>query len=313
MRLGQNPGFCWKLQRDRILRVQLPPFQPAMCLTPELLYGHDPIAATAGLEGAGILAYITGDQLHPPMVDDEKMWRSGSWNSGAVRHVEEAGQLCELRARQRILDIGCGIGGASRVLAKKFGVHVVGTNIAAPQIKTARRLDEEQGVSDSINYILHDCQTPFPPNIGYFDVAWSMNMFYHVENASDVIQHATKVLSEDGRIMIDDWMLTSRATKADRESLQHHFISPHFLVQEQLTDLLAKQRLRVLRWVDLGHIGRTHLAAHFRSAFDSHFRTSIELAYGTLAADSFVASVEHTIALYRQDRLTYVRVVAKQF
>ncbi len=48
--------------------------------------------------------------------------------------------LRELPKGSRILDVGCGIGGSSRILAKYYGFNVTGITISPAQVKRAREL-----------------------------------------------------------------------------------------------------------------------------------------------------------------------------
>ena len=48
--------------------------------------------------------------------------------------------LDKLPKGSRILDVGCGIGGSSRILAKYYGLNVTGITISPAQVKRAREL-----------------------------------------------------------------------------------------------------------------------------------------------------------------------------
>jgi len=48
--------------------------------------------------------------------------------------------LDKLPKGSRILDVGCGIGGSSRILAKYYGFNVTGITISPAQVKRAREL-----------------------------------------------------------------------------------------------------------------------------------------------------------------------------
>ena len=48
--------------------------------------------------------------------------------------------LDKLPKGSRILDVGCGIGGSSRILSKYYGFHVTGITISPAQVKRARDL-----------------------------------------------------------------------------------------------------------------------------------------------------------------------------
>ena len=48
--------------------------------------------------------------------------------------------LDKLPKGSRILDVGCGIGGSSRILAKYYGFNVTGVTISPEQVKRATEL-----------------------------------------------------------------------------------------------------------------------------------------------------------------------------
>ena len=104
-------------------------------------YDGDTTGRLLGLPGAGIIALMSGDQLHPPMVFDDKFWSDGHrWQEGATESVRQLANLAGINANSHVLDVGCGIGGASRLLAKEYGCNVNGLNISSLQIETAKRL-----------------------------------------------------------------------------------------------------------------------------------------------------------------------------
>lgn len=61
---------------------------------------------------------------------------------------------------QRIIDVGCGIGGSSRHLARKYGAQVVGITLSPKQAQRASDLTSAAGLSDKVytefNMHLHE-------------------------------------------------------------------------------------------------------------------------------------------------------------
>ena len=275
-------------------------------------YNLDPLGNVFGLCGAGPLALITKDQLHPPMVDDEEIWANGDrWYEGAVRHTLEAALLAEIRPGEKVLDIGCGIGGPARTLVDRFGVSVHGISTSDTQLKTFHDINQKSKVwKKSIAVENHDCQLPYRERS--YDIAWSMNMLYHVEFKREMLASTYEALRLGGRILIDDWMLTPRASDGDRELLAHHFLSPHFAVREQICELLSRCGFVPSRFADLGHVGRLHLNKWFRTVFSDTFHPRLVEAfpeYGEEIARDFMKAIEFTAKLYAEEKLTYFRVV----
>ncbi|MCO5600133.1 hypothetical protein L7F22_054241 [Adiantum nelumboides] len=72
-----------------------------------------------------------------------------------------------------ISDVGCGIGGSSRYLARKYGAHVVGITLSPVQAKRAIQLTFSAGLSDKVKFQVADAlNQPFPDE--QFDFVWSM-------------------------------------------------------------------------------------------------------------------------------------------
>lgn len=51
---------------------------------------------------------------------------------------------------RRVLDVGCGLGGSSRYLSRKYGAHVEGITISEWQVERATALTAAEGLSDKV-------------------------------------------------------------------------------------------------------------------------------------------------------------------
>lgn len=287
---------------------------------PLLPYAEDDsVGAKRGLEGAGIMAYMSGDQMHPPMIDDAECWRDASkWPEAAAEHTRAAARMLNLQPGERVLDIGCGIGGPARLLVDEFNVEVYGVANSSPMIRTASKINEKRlSWRENIEVALHDCQNPYSRR--NFDVAWSMNMLYVVADKDAMLVNIRDALRPGGRLLIEDWMLTDHATDTDRIALRGHFIADTFAEVNSFTAMLEQHGLRIVAHEDLGYIGRTHLAAYHHDAFNSYVRPQLEADFpappgkgtsGKQMADEWIAGIDETIRLYRAEKLTYLRLLA---
>jgi len=56
----------------------------------------------------------------------------------------------------KVLDVGCGVGGPARQIAKFTGAKVVGLNLNEYQIERARRYTSEHGMDDQVQFVQGD-------------------------------------------------------------------------------------------------------------------------------------------------------------
>lgn len=289
-------------------------------------YALDVVGAQYGLPGGGLHVYFTGDLLHPPMVPDREIWADGRrWRQGAIDHLMAIAELAELRPGERVLDIGSGLGGPARLLAREYGVMVTSVTNSAAHACTSRRLN---GRSDDwrrqITVVLADCQRELPE--GPFDAALSINMLYQVPDHKALFKRVFDSLAPGGRFVIDDWMLTPWATAADVVALAGHFQYPHLARIETIEDdLLAAGFPPTEKVADFGHVGRGPMAEHFERQAMNHFAPQIimdwpgdpvhspgQSAYGRLMVEEFVAAVNLTLDLYRDRHMTYRRLLTRK-
>jgi cyclopropane fatty-acyl-phospholipid synthase-like methyltransferase len=118
-------------------------------------------------------------------------------------------QLGNIRANDRILDAGCGIGGSSIWMAKQHGNQVAGVTISANQVKHARQHAKRHGVADLVSFEQADfCAMPFAEQS--FDVVWALESSCHALNKANFLKEAYRVLKTDGRVVVCDGFLLQR-------------------------------------------------------------------------------------------------------
>jgi cyclopropane fatty-acyl-phospholipid synthase-like methyltransferase len=277
---------------------------------------EDPVGRKVGYEGAGIMAYQTQDQMHPPMVDSVELWENAAnWPEAAREHTRAAARALDLKADERILDIGCGIGGPARQLVDEFGVEVYGVANSENMLDTARRINDcESRWRDRIELEFHDCQEPYGRR--GLDVAWSMNMIYRVPDKGALIRNASAALAPAGRMMVEDWMFTPLADATDRGLMDLHYHGVLIATADEIESLLTQEGLEVVQTEDLGHVGRTHMKAYCLKQFNSVVRPRIEADFpghpinGKQMADEWAEATASQIEMYVSEKLTYRRYVA---
>src|SRR5262245_31902870 len=105
----------------------------------------------------------------------------------------ELAQFLELNGSERILDVGCGIGGPSRYLAKTFGCRVVGVDLTPEFCRVATMLAERTGLSDKVQYRQGNALA-MPFEDLSFDVVWSQNVVMNIADRNRLYWEIHRVL-----------------------------------------------------------------------------------------------------------------------
>lgn len=150
----------------------------------------------------GILEFYWGEHIHlghygsPPRRKDFLQAKVDF-----VHEMAKWGGLDKLPRGTTVLDVGCGIGGSSRILAKDYGFEVTGITISPQQVKRATELTPE-GVSAKFQ-VDDALALSFPDNS--FDVVWSIEAGPHMPDKAKYAQEMIRVLKPGGILVVADW------------------------------------------------------------------------------------------------------------
>ncbi len=109
--------------------------------------------------------------------------------------------LDQLPAGSRLLDVGCGIGGSARILARDYGFDVLGISISPAQVERARQLTPSGlscrfAVMDALALELED---------GSFQAVWSVEAGPHMPDKQRYADELLRVLAPAGKLVVADW------------------------------------------------------------------------------------------------------------
>ncbi|WP_187271890.1 class I SAM-dependent methyltransferase [Aeromicrobium terrae] len=125
------------------------------------------------------------------------------------------------RGDARVLDIGCGIGWSSVYLAQAYpGVTVLGVDLDEHSIETARKVAEEEGVSDRVTFELRDVGTL--SGAGY-DVATMFEMLHDLARPVEVLRVAREAVEPSGVVLVADEPTNDAYVGAADEEERRHY------------------------------------------------------------------------------------------
>jgi len=111
---------------------------------------------------------------------------------GLPATVELADRL-PIRAGQHIVDIGCGLGGPARYMAKRFNCHVSGVDITEPFVQAGHKLSALLGMEGRVT-IEHGDGRRLPYPDARFDGAYTQHVTMNVADRPAFFSEAFRVL-----------------------------------------------------------------------------------------------------------------------
>ena len=111
----------------------------------------------------------------------------------------------EIAADDHVLDVGCGLGGASRFAAQKYGCRVTGIDLTHEYVKTGEVLCSWVGLDNRITLEQGDA-TVTSYSDGAFDKLYMMHVGMNIANKQALASELCRVLRPGGRLGIYDVM-----------------------------------------------------------------------------------------------------------
>jgi tocopherol O-methyltransferase len=143
----------------------------------------------------------------------EKLWgkhlHHGYYRTGQESKEEAAENLikflvehAEIPEGARVLDVGCGIGGASVWLAEHLNCQVTGITISPSQIRMAT--EATQSLVNKPTFLFDDANQLSVT--GSFEIVWAVEVLSHLHNRSEFFRRMSRLLVPGGRFCEAAWL-----------------------------------------------------------------------------------------------------------
>lgn len=111
--------------------------------------------------------------------------------------TRELARLAELRTGFQVLDIGCGLGGPSRLLAAEYGCTVTGIDLMEEYVEAATMLTQMVGLTECVSFVQGNMED-LPFEKSRFDTVWSQHTMMNIADKAKLLVQIRDVLKPDG-------------------------------------------------------------------------------------------------------------------
>jgi tocopherol O-methyltransferase len=136
-----------------------------------------------------------------------------------------------------VLDVGCGVGGTTRYLAREYGCSVTGITISDTQVKMAQNFTAKENGrgaqvgteefdilgSGKVRFLELDAEKMgdyfhTAPNNTTFDAVWISEVMSHLPDKELFFRNAFSVLRNGGKLVVADWFKAEQLSSAERKA-----------------------------------------------------------------------------------------------
>lgn len=161
----------------------------------------------------------------------------------------------KIKSGMKVLDAGCGVGGASVYIAQKTKAEVFGISLVPKQIEDARQNASKRNVSHHTNFSVMDyTKTTFPDN--YFDVVFGIESICYAYPKKSFLEEAKRILKKNGKLIIVDGYRIRKELNQAEKTLTKNFCTG-WKLKELIEERSMAQKIAHSGFKTLKKINRT--------------------------------------------------------
>jgi ubiquinone/menaquinone biosynthesis C-methylase UbiE len=170
---------------------------------------HSPVAAHYARKGliAGIRDGLARMGRTETTVTAEDLAPVDEFHIGGRASTAALAQQLALGASDRVLDIGCGLGGPARQIAAQYGCHVTGIDLTLDYVEAGNTLSEWLHLGDRVSLRQGDARAlPFANES--FAASYMLHVGMNIADKRGLFAEVARVLCKGGRLGVFDVMRT---------------------------------------------------------------------------------------------------------
>jgi ubiquinone/menaquinone biosynthesis C-methylase UbiE len=224
--------------------------------------------------------------------------------------TRELASLVKLNSNHKVLDVGSGVGGASRFLASEYGCQVIGLDLSDEYCRVAQEFANRLGLASHVTYRQGSAlDMPFEDNS--FNVVWTQHATMNIADKQKLYSEIVRVLRPNGYFAMYD-VLAGPVSPLYYPVPWARDTSISFLTTpDKLRELLETTGLHILSWRDTSEIGRVwfkEVAAKMKQKGESP-----TLGFHILLGQDFRVMAQNQVLNLNENRIALIECVAQKY
>lgn len=162
-----------------------------------------------------------------------------SRESGMLRHEFFLGLKMQMKKGDVILDLGCGVGGPARNIARFTDASIIGINNNDIQLKRAREITKEQGLDKNCSFEKADFMN-IPKDDNSVDGVYQIEAACHSPEKVKLYKEIFRVMKPGAYFGGYEWVMTHRY---DNKDSKHRMIKKGIEIGNGIADLESAETI----------------------------------------------------------------------
>ncbi|MEO7599736.1 MAG: class I SAM-dependent methyltransferase [Opitutus sp.] len=133
--------------------------------------------------------------------------------------IKELAKRARIKEGDRVLDVGCGLGGSSMFLAREYGAMVRGITLSPKQVSTARDQARRRGLLGRVNFEVQDAHQ-LAKDPAFYDVIWVVECSEHLFDKAAFLTECARHLVPGGRLAVCAWLVGDSLNEAQHKLVE---------------------------------------------------------------------------------------------
>ncbi|HEX4516865.1 MAG TPA: methyltransferase domain-containing protein [Polyangiaceae bacterium] len=222
-----------------------------------------------------------------------------SFDASLARHEFNLALRLGLKPGMKVLDVGCGIGGPMRAIARFSGATIVGVNNNDYQIKRGTKQNADAGLADRCSFMKADFMKLPVPDKSY-DGVYAIEATCHAPDKVKLFTELFRVMKDGAEFAGYEWCLTKRYDagnpehRAIKKGIEEGDALPDIWYEKDVVDALKQSGFEVINALDMApqsdHETPWYLPLSGKMSLQGFKHTEI----GRLATNALVRVLEAT-------------------
>ncbi|KAE8182857.1 hypothetical protein CF328_g8374, partial [Tilletia controversa] len=167
----------------------------------------------------GLYEYGWGQNFH-----FARYYPGEAFYQAIARHEHYLALSMQLKPKMRVLDVGCGVGGPAREIARFANVEIVGVNNNQFQVDRARKYTAQAGLENQVTFVKGDFMNLVGQfGAGSFDAVYAIEATCHAPSWEGCYGQIKEVLKPGGVFGLYEWCMTDEwdASNPEHKRIAH--------------------------------------------------------------------------------------------